>query len=361
MLLAVGAAVLAEGSKGALPVGVDAALSPRPVETARPERALLLGVSRAGDRLVAVGEQGLVVLSDDHGRNWRNARRVPVAATLTQVRFASAQIGWAVGHLGVVLATTDGGETWHKQLDGRAIGQLALAQASSDSARAEARALIEDGPDKPLLDIWIDDTRHITIVGAYNLALRSDDAGNSWRVISSQMDNPGRLHLYGIARIDGRLFAAGEQATLIAQAPGQPADSGLQAMKTQYDGSYFGLLPIGRYGLLVYGLRGNAFFSTNAGQSWQPAAIAGASASLNTALQLIDGRVLLGDQGGNVFVSSDDGKHFQRVPFSWGAPLTGMTQAANGKVWLSSLGGLVALPDSALPIRPVSRVPAAKP
>lgn len=353
---------MATGSAvGVLPTGIDAVLAPQSVRVAHPERALLLSVSRAGDRLVAVGENGLITLSDDSGLTWRNATRVPVAATLTQVRFATARIGWAVGHLGVVLVTTDGGETWRKQLDGREIGQLALVQASDDNARADAKALVDDGPDKPLLDIWVDDVEHITVVGAYNLALQSEDGGRSWRLISARMDNPGRLHLYGIARINGRLFGAGEQATLLAQTTGQPADAALHAVKTAYDGSFFGLLPTGPRSMLVYGLRGNAFYSADAGLSWQRAEIAGASASLNAALRLADGRVLLGDQAGNVFVSADAGVHFQRVPFAWGAPLTGIAQATNGTVWLSSFGGLVALPASALPALPANPVSPTKP
>ncbi|MDP2022176.1 MAG: hypothetical protein Q8L16_14910, partial [Hydrogenophaga sp.] len=39
--------------------------------------AAMLAVTRAGSRLVAVGERGTVLLSDDHGQHWRQAA-VPV-------------------------------------------------------------------------------------------------------------------------------------------------------------------------------------------------------------------------------------------------------------------------------------------
>lgn len=340
-------------------VGIDAVLSARALLPVHPERAMLMAVTHAGTRLVAVGEQGGVVLSDDQGRTWRSARSVPVAATLTNVRFADAQTGWAIGHLGVVLKTTDGGETWTRQLDGRAIAQLALAQAGAadDAARTDAQALVDDGPDKPLLDLLVDDAQHLTVVGAFNIALRSSDGGQQWQLISHQFDNPNRLHLYGLTRLGGqpggRLVSVGEQATVLTQA-GEGNDNSndngghLKAVKAPYEGSFFGVLATGPHSLLIYGLRGNAFISTDAGNTWTPTQVQGGGASLNTAVRLKDGRVLMGDQGGNVFLSTDAGAHFQRLAFAWGAPLTGMAEAADGSVVLSSLAGLTTVPATAL-------------
>src|SRR5205807_3119559 len=109
--------------------------------TARAARALLTRVVRAGDRLVAIGERGLVVLSDDGGRQWRQAR-VPVSVTLTSASFADGRQGWIAGHSGVVLHTTDGGESWAIQTDGVALAKAALAQAQGlpDSAAGRERS-----------------------------------------------------------------------------------------------------------------------------------------------------------------------------------------------------------------------------
>ena len=94
----------------------DALVRPA-LPVAAPARATLLGVAPAGARLVAVGERGIVALSDDAGQTWRQGR-VPVSVTLTAVRFIDARNGFAVGHGGVVLASTDGGETWEVLFDG---------------------------------------------------------------------------------------------------------------------------------------------------------------------------------------------------------------------------------------------------
>src|SRR4051794_14248579 len=64
----------------------------------------MTAVDRAGKRFVAVGLRGTVLLSDDQGRHWRQAR-VPVSSDLVAVQFATEQEGWASGHDGVVLHT----------------------------------------------------------------------------------------------------------------------------------------------------------------------------------------------------------------------------------------------------------------
>lgn len=56
-------------------------------------RSLLLGLTRAGSRVVAVGEQGLIELSDDDGKTFRAPKSVPVQVTLTAVHFADASHG----------------------------------------------------------------------------------------------------------------------------------------------------------------------------------------------------------------------------------------------------------------------------
>ena len=88
-------------------------------------RSLLQGAARAGTRLVAVGQRGHIVHSDDDGASWKQAS-VPVSSDLTAVRFVNENRGWAVGHDGVVLHSADGGRNWTLQLDGRRANQLVV-------------------------------------------------------------------------------------------------------------------------------------------------------------------------------------------------------------------------------------------
>ena len=77
----------------------------------QPEKLPVMAATLAGSRVVAVGDYGGVLLSDD-GKAFRQARVVPTRTVLTSVFFLDAQHGWAAGHDGTVIATVDGGETW---------------------------------------------------------------------------------------------------------------------------------------------------------------------------------------------------------------------------------------------------------
>src|SRR5450755_3323347 len=75
------------------------------------QRLLLEDAERVGKRVVAVGDRGYIVVSDDQGKSWRRAK-APAAPLLTAVDFLDGQLGIAVGHDAVILTTGDGGETW---------------------------------------------------------------------------------------------------------------------------------------------------------------------------------------------------------------------------------------------------------
>ena len=66
------------------------------------QRSPLLDLARAGSRLVAVGQRGHILYSDDEGGRWQQAR-VPVSSDLNAVTFPTPEQGWAVGGDGVVL------------------------------------------------------------------------------------------------------------------------------------------------------------------------------------------------------------------------------------------------------------------
>jgi Uncharacterized protein related to plant photosystem II stability/assembly factor len=75
------------------------------------QRAPLMTAVRAGERIVAAGDFGTILVSDDGGRSWRQAA-TPTRATLTALHFIDAKHGWAAGHGGVLLETRDGGTQW---------------------------------------------------------------------------------------------------------------------------------------------------------------------------------------------------------------------------------------------------------
>lgn len=313
----------------------------------RAARSVLLAVTRADKRLVAVGERGVILLSDDNGSTWHQAN-VSVSVSLTNVYFASPRKGWAVGHSGIVLYTQDGGESWVKQLDGRQAARLELeaAKASTkpDDAHAqrrlaEAQRLVEDGPDKPFLDVYFADENKGLIVGAYGLIFSTEDGGGSWRPLTDRIDNPKGKHLYSICVTGRDLYIAGEQGALFRSFDGEQT---FVEVKTPYSGTYFGVVAATGGELVVYGLRGNAYWSRNAGHNWQEIEI-GRSVTLSAGLVLDDGSVVLVNQDGDVFKSGDRGRTFRAVPIKQGFPFTGVAQAADGNLILSGTRGVMRL------------------
>ena len=277
---------------------------------------LLNGLGRAGERIIAVGQRGHILASGDAGKSWMQAK-VPVTSDLVAVHFASAKKGWAVGHDGVILATTDGGDNWIRQFDGRAASrQMVDHYARSDAAlAAEAQRFAEQGPDKPFLDVWFENENTGYVVGAFNLIFRTDDAGKSWQPWFDRTDNPNLFNLYAIRKIGDDVYIVGEQGLLMKL----DRQSGrFRAIETPYKGSYFGVT--GKHGvLIVHGLRGNVFRSTDSGASWTKIETGLQQAIASSAIT-DDGRILLATTGGVVLASTDDGASFRRLPLEQTMP-----------------------------------------
>ena len=75
-------------------------------------RILLTGIARTGNRIVAVGDRGYVVFSNDNGETWERAEAPANLPLLTAVHFFDNKTGWAVGHDAVILKSIDEGLTW---------------------------------------------------------------------------------------------------------------------------------------------------------------------------------------------------------------------------------------------------------
>ena len=306
---------------------------------------MLLAMTRAGERLLAVGERGIVLFSDDGAASWRQAQ-VPVSVSLTNVRFVTDKKGWAVGHSGVVLRTEDGGVTWTKQMDGRKAAQVMLQAAEkAASVRNDARTrgqlsdaqrLLNEGPDKPFFDVYFSDERHGFIVGAYGLFFMTQDGGQTWLPWSSHIENPNDKHLYCINAIGSSLYIAGEEGTLYRSGD---AGQSFTEIKTPYRGSYFGVVPLSGDKVIVYGLRGNAYWSDDGGEHWHQSET-GTQATLTAGLALTDGSVVLVSQGGEVLRSTDDGRSFQGLPVIHPFPFSSVIQARDNKLILSGNRGI---------------------
>jgi photosystem II stability/assembly factor-like uncharacterized protein len=378
-LAAAAAPVLAQVSTSAIDL-----LELPAVQSGNAASALLLDIAaRGGDAFVAVGEYGVILVSEDGGERWAQAA-VPASVMLTGVSFPTPDSGWAVGHDGLILHSSDGGLTWSKQLDGHRLSEQILPTAERIVARfeAELEALnrqetadeiqLEDaefrleeaefmlegavddteaGPVRPLLDVWFRDASEGFVLGSYGMLLHTTDGGENWQLVSERLGNPQAFHLNQIAPApDGALYIAAEAGLIF-----RSFDGGRQwdTLETGYDGSFYGVVVApaadGGYELLAYGLRGNLFHSTDRGGTWEPLE-SGTSTTLTTGTLLRDGTVMLAGQGGTVLLRPPGASDFHDAASPDRRVISGVAQKADGSLLLVGLGGVRAADAAGAPL-----------
>jgi photosystem II stability/assembly factor-like uncharacterized protein len=351
---AAGLAVVLAVPLGTSPGGAaNNAILPPPIRVAtlvaRPNAAVLLSIARAGRRLIAVGERGVIVASDDDGRTWRQIV-APTSVTLTAVAFVSAATGWAVGHFGIVLTTHDGGATWTRQLDGAAalaIARRAAARATGPNA-AGLRALVRQlGPESPWLTVHFFDERHGLVAGANGLLFATTDGGATWTSRMPMMHNPDGLHYYAFGDGGGDLFLAGEQGRFY-----RSIDRGatFAPVRVPYGGTFFSVASARPHEFLVGGLRGNVFFSRDDG-----AHVVQVASPVPVSISHIgvrrDGTYELTNQAGSLFTYRPGETDLRFVTVPPLPPLSAVIDAADGAPVAVGAGGVtrVASADTATP------------
>lgn len=287
------------------------------IQSPKAARGLMIDVVHAGSRLVAVGDRGHILYSDDQGSTWTQAK-VPTRQLLTAVFFVDEKHGWAVGHDAQILASADGGATWTQQYQ---------------DLKREA----------PLLDIWFKDAEHGLAVGAYGALMETTDGGKTWADVSDRLDNEDQFHLNAIASIkDAGLFIVGEQGSMF-----RSSDDGQtwEKLEGPYQGSLFGVISTAQpHTLLAYGLRGNLYRSTDFGSTWEQVELNAARGALEFGLSgatlLDDGSLVVVGNGGSVVVSHDDGQTFSVFNRPDRISLSAVTATGNGNLILVGQGGV---------------------
>jgi photosystem II stability/assembly factor-like uncharacterized protein len=273
-------------------------------------RSLLLDIAQAGSRLVAVGERGHVLFSDNRGQSWTQAASVPTQEVLTSVCFSDELHGVAVGHDEIALVTSDSGNSWQRT-----------------HYSPEAR--------QPLLDVLCNGS-DVIAVGAYGAYFASADRGVTWagRKFEAQPSPAkngggaagaaratdkgddayaddeigGDFHLNRIVGASGsRLYIAAEAGHLYRS---DDAGRAWRELPSPYEGSFFGILPLDGETLLAFGLRGHLFRSDDGGENWRQISV-GTDAMLNDAVRLPNQGVAIVGLSGALLLSHDGGETFQ--------------------------------------------------
>lgn len=275
--------------------------------------ALLLDVARCADHYIAVGAHGNVLRSKD-GRAWTQVE-TPTRTTFTAIVAVDNQ-AWAVGHAGVIVHSADGGEHWQIQRK----DPWHPATHGSNSAKDPRQGA-------PLLDVLFTDATHGFAVGAYALALRTEDGGKTWTPMtvttpenadsndtSAETDNAPATDSSGMLDEDdmtldqepnpylnaiahtgsGALFIVGERGSAFRS---RDAGATWQRLKLPYDGSMFGVLGYQADRIVAFGLRGHAYESTDLGDHWTKLQTGTELSLMGGATLPDDGMVIVGTNG----------------------------------------------------------------
>ncbi len=291
--------------------GPWAATGPRAVEWSEPAplapQSLILDIAQVGQKLIAVGERGHILLSESQGAEWTQAR-VPTRSGLTAVFAVDEERSWAVGHDAVIVHSGDGGDTWERQFYAPEL-------------------------EMPLFDVWFENARHGLTVGAYGLVLETFDGGGSWemRVIHEE-----EVHYYSLAPSPkGTLYCVGEFGTIL-----RSRDSGGTWVRvaSPYGGTFFSVSVLEDNSVLAFGLRGTVFRSKDEGESWEKVET-GTKVGLFGVIERADGIVSVVGQSGTILESTDFGRTFTAGNVGHRNAVAGGIQLGSGKIILVGEGG----------------------
>lgn len=246
-------------------------------------QSLLLDITTAGNRLVAVGERGHIIYRD-LDKAWQQAQ-VPVTSQLTSVYFPTPQVGFAVGHEAMILRSEDAGASW--------------------------QLIHHDLEEAPLLDVYFTSEQKGFVVGGYGLLLTTKDSGKTWQSLMDDLPNPEGYHNNAITQdIKGNLFIAGERGSVYRSTNG---GTSWEALQLDYDGSFFGITTTPAGQVIASGLRGNLFMSLDSGDSWQAIQHPGEQ-TLNTGLVLEDNQLVLLGQNGEYLTGPAQALNLHTLP-----------------------------------------------
>jgi len=275
-------------------------------------KSLLLDVARMDNRVIAAGERGHIVYSDN-GREWVQAEAVPTRSTINKLFVLGDRI-WAAGHDSVILTSGDRGKTWTRQY--------------YDPDRMQ-----------PIMDIFFSDENRGIAIGAYALLMFTMDGGQTWE--DAYVNDEDDFHLNSLVTYpDGRLLIAGEAGYSYRSFDhGQTWES----MNMPYLGSMFGAVKTAEDCVLFYGLRGHVQKSCDFGDSWEELET-GTRSTLSDAAAY-DGKVLIVGNGGSLLEWNGDGGFTEHVHSS-GVIFSGVINLGDGRFLLVGEEGIHYYPES---------------
>jgi photosystem II stability/assembly factor-like uncharacterized protein len=290
-------------------------------------QSLIYSLSKQNGRHFATGHRGHILYSDDGGDSWTQAA-VPVRSSITDIHFPTRELGWAVGHEGVILHSSDGGESWVKQYDGLRYGEEGRVfyqkMLEEDPDNEDLPYLVDEmdfaisqGADKPFFRVFFVSPTQGYAMGAYGMSMVTFDSGENWQHNLHLLENDSFYHIFDFSPLptQGQFFISGEAGLFMVG--DVKARKGTRIHSVPWEGSFFSSEDAPDGSIVLGGLRGRMFRTTDVGQTWVVVEKPPTSSIVDSA-RLEDGRMIFAGIAGELLVSDDNGQSFTRLPISSG-------------------------------------------
>ena len=276
-----------------------------------------------------------------------------IQSLLLDAAMAGARIVTA-GQRGHILVSDDNGASWkqtqvptralltavhmHDENTGWVVGHDAVILRTDDGG--DSWRLVHRAPEeeRPLLDVWFRDKDNGFAVGAYGYFLATRDGGETWASRAISKDD---FHLNEIVPAGGqRLIIAAEAGVAYRSDDGGET---WRELPSPYTGSWYGALVLDGERMLLLGLRGHLFRSEDAGESWTRVAT-NTTATLTDATRLPSGLLLLTGLEGVLLTSRDGGRTVSTTRLASRQGISSVLALADGTVLLTGEFGVRRLP-----------------
>ncbi|MBE0567679.1 MAG: hypothetical protein IH621_17125 [Krumholzibacteria bacterium] len=235
-------------------------------------------VALKGDRLVAVGDAGTIMVSQDAGGNWvlmDSGCSVPLYA----VDISESGVGYAVGEDGTIARTTNAGRSWQSErvYPGAVLWGVVAADDNTAYAVGTPGCIMKTsdrgsswsdiGPDAgaDYSDVACIGRSTVVVVGRDGTILLSQDGGRHWRQVASATDR--NLQAVGFAD-DLRGYAVGSDGIVLRTDDGGES---WESVPTDAVAMLASVAVVSREELYA-GAVWVVYHSTNGGRSWAEAA-----------------------------------------------------------------------------------------
>ncbi|MBV6445254.1 MAG: T9SS type A sorting domain-containing protein [Ignavibacteriales bacterium] len=307
-----------------------------------------------GDNTLFVnGGRGYLAKSTDAGANFTELGYRFTNATLNDVAFADANIGYICATGGYIGKTTNGGTTWSdiRVPNGRKINEITVPDANTIYGACDSSRIVfskDGGATWSEYSAGLGNTHQfiaidhfsqnvVMVTGTNGIVLKTTDGGVSWL----QYNLPNNVLAWDICVVDEEFaWICGTGETVFRTTDG--GVSWVQQLAMGGLGSY-GISFADRDRGFVAGSSGNTYWTTNGGTAWSPATLKPNFTVWSTAIVKFgsETRAFAACASGYAFTSNDGGNTWKQEPRQTINTFNDMFALDAGTAWCMGNSGSV--------------------